>query len=113
MKNLKVLILLLLFVLGMFLLENIPPERASAQLVMVDKVVKITKVDIQRSRLEVGTTSKGDETMMYVLVDGFTKVTHDGNPISWKQLRKGQLIRVVGGLTFELRISAKKIMVVQ
>jgi|GEM_PF-5146260 len=113
MKNWKVTLFFTLFVLGFFLFTMLPPEPASAQLVMVDKVVKITKVDLVRNRLEVGTTSKGDETMLYLLIDGNTKVTHDGSPMSWKELRKGQLIRVVGGLTLELRISAKKIMVIQ
>ena len=110
MRNLKVYAL---FILGLLLLTLLPPELASAQIVMVDKCVKITKVDIERNRLEVGGTGQNDETTLYVLIDGYTKVTHDGKPMSWKQLRKGQLVRVQGGLTLEMRISAKKITLIQ
>jgi hypothetical protein len=83
-----------------------------AQLVPVDKRVRIVKVDINRSRLEVTETDK-EKTMLYVVIDGYTKVTYQGKPISWTTLKKGQLLRVKGGLRIDGKIRAKDIYLIR
>jgi len=88
------------------------PSRHLAQLVPVDKRVKIVNVDTKRSRLEVTETDK-EKTQLYVVIDGYTKVTHQGKEIRWTSLVKGQLIRVKGGLRIDGKIRARDIQLIK
>ncbi|MCL5773573.1 MAG: hypothetical protein M1536_04260 [Firmicutes bacterium] len=86
----------------------------TAQLVLVEKRVKIIRVDINRSRLEVAETGRGDTTtLLYVVIDGYTKVWHLNKRINWKSLKKGQLIMVKGGLRWDGKIKANDIYLIK
>ena len=45
----------------------------------------------------------------YILVNGFTKVLHQGQPSDWKDIPAGTIINVHGALTWDMKVKAQKI----
>jgi len=111
-RRVLVLALLVLFptVVG-FLLA---PSRADAQLVVVVKRYRVVGVEASRSVIRVvpadqesneGSGSEvrvGADTRMYVF-------DHEIPSFSWRLLQPGMKITVHGGLTWDLKVKAKKI----
>ena len=105
----KRIILLSAFILVCFVFAMYP---ADAQLIIHNAVHKIKKVDLKKNRLEVeNAESPNPQNVMYVLIDNNTVVNMHGKQISWTQLKPGMIIRVEGGVQFDIHIKAKKIWV--
>ncbi len=87
---------------------------AQAQLIVSDKLLKVVKVDEIKNRIEItGTENKPDNTTGYIYLDGRTKVHRDGETFDWKQLRRGWIIRVRGGVRFDMNVNARDIWVIE
>lgn len=87
---------------------------AFAQLIIVDRNLKVVKVDTLKNRIEItGVDEKPDKTRGYVFVDGTTTVLKDDKPFDWKKLEKGWIIRVKGGVRVDTNVNAKKIWVIR
>lgn len=85
---------------------------ASAQLVTVDRTYQVVRVDEALNRIEV-TAVGGDTTSAYVLVNGYTQVTRQGQPVSWKVIPPHTIINVHGGLTWDMKVHAQRIWYLQ
>lgn len=100
--------------LAILLLAAFSVSAAQAQLIENDKLLKVVKVDTDKSRIEIcSTESKPDKTTGYVYLDGKTKCNKDGKAFDWKKLEKGWIIRVKGGVRFDMNVNAKEIWVVK
>src|SRR5579862_701243 len=81
---------------------------ANAQLVSVDRTYKVVRTDLMQNRIEVAAVD-ADTTSAYILVNGYTKVTRQGQPADWKAIPVGTIINVHGSLTWDMKVKAQKI----
>lgn len=79
------------------------------QLVSVHKIYRVNRVDVPKHRVEVHYLN--DQTVtLFVNVNSKTQVLNrQHHAMSWRQLRKGDVIRVKGGLEAGGQISGKTI----
>jgi hypothetical protein len=104
----------IIFLLSLALLAAFAVSTARAQLIENDKLLKVVKIDTDKSRIEICSTSdKPDRTTGYVFVEGKTICHKDGKDFDWKKLEKGWVIRVRGGVRFDMNVNAKEIWVVK
>ncbi|MFP4498345.1 MAG: hypothetical protein ACLFQV_09065 [Vulcanimicrobiota bacterium] len=87
---------------------------AFAQLIIADGEHKVVKVDTIKNRIEITSVeSKPDNTAGYIYVDGNTTTTKNGKLFDWKKLKKGWIIRVKGGVRFDMNVNAREIFVIK
>ena len=106
-----------IFIISLFLLSLLLvflfARQAQAQLVTVDKSVKVVKTDREKWRIEItAIDKKPDVATDYVFILEETECIKDGKPFNWEDIQKGWVIRVKGSLRFDTHINAKKIWVV-
>lgn len=82
---------------------------ARAQLVIAKIKGTVNKVDVARNRLEVVQEGNSPDNVTYVVIDGFTKVSHNNRYVDWKQIPVGSKIKVEGGMQWDMKMKAKKI----
>lgn len=106
--RLSAFLILFCFLLGILLTASV-----QAQLILENMKVKIVKVDKVKNRLEVRVHDGGNKDVQYVLIDGNTKFSHKEKPVSlaraWQTFKPGMMIRVKGGITWDLKLKAKYI----
>lgn len=79
-----------------------------AQLVLVDQKMRVTKVDKVKNRLE-ATNADRSSGITYILIDGSTKVHRKDRLVPWTQIQSGMIIRVKGGMTWDMKVKARDI----
>ena len=72
------------------------------------EVYKVLKVDEQKMRIEVCRPDQG-KTQTYILISMETKVYQNDAEIKWTQIQPNSVIKVEGGMTWDLKVKAKKI----
>ena len=83
---------------------------AQAQLVNVHTQYKVVQVDPGHNRLVVESLGqKGNMPQWFVDCNGDTQVSYNGHPISWQQVRAGDVIEVNGGVSWNGHIKGKSI----
>jgi len=107
--NRRLVRLLVLLILVGFVCSLITILPAQGQLVIAKIKGTVKKVDTARSRLEVVQEGNSEDNITYVLVDGFTKVSHNGRLVNWTKIPLGAKIKVEGGMTWDMKMKAKKI----
>ncbi|MHB2019743.1 MAG: hypothetical protein ACYCW6_22605 [Candidatus Xenobia bacterium] len=90
------------------LLLLVPSAAAQAQLVSVDKTFRVVRTDTLQNRIEVSPVDGGN-TQTYILVNGYTRVTKQGQSVDWKDIPAGTIINVHGALTWDMKVKAQKI----
>jgi len=101
-------------IIAIFMLVLTAFSVARAQLVVVDRKMKVVKTDPVKYRIEItGVDDKPDRSTGYVYVPGDTKCHKDGKLIDWKDLKKGWVIRVKGGVRMDMQVKAEEIWVVK
>lgn len=90
------------------------PSPAEAQLIVVNKRYRVVSVEAARSVIRVMPADKEDDgsagSEVHVAAD--TKMYVFDQPIpsfSWRLLQKGMKITVQGGLTWDMKVKARKI----
>jgi|GEM_PF-2876687 len=107
-KNIYIyLIFLFIFVFALFFLNTKP---AKAQLVVIGNKYSVTKMDIPKRRFEARLNSK-KAGVYYVLIRKNTVVLQNGEIVQWTKIKPGDIVTIEGGLTWDLKIKAKKIII--
>ncbi|MFH1454629.1 MAG: hypothetical protein ABIH00_11725 [Armatimonadota bacterium] len=107
MKKITYICLIIFVFTAVFAVTNIEPSYS--QLVIIGGKYEVTKVDHPKRRLE-ALNYKKKAGIVYILIDGNTKVVHpDGTPTLWTKIKTGDIVTVYGGLTWDIKIKAKKI----
>lgn len=101
-------ICLIIFILTILFSSVTGIVPARAQLIVVGTKYLVKKVDIPKRRLE-AVNYKKKAGIVYILVDGNTNILQDGKPAQWTKIKVGDIVYVSGGLTWEMKIRAKKI----
>jgi len=95
--------------IGGLLLWGLSLATAHAQLVLVNEKYRVKKVDTKMSRLEVLPVDSTIKNITYVLVDGYTICSHKGKVVDWTDIEPETIVRVKGGLQWDMKIKAYKI----
>ena len=94
-------------------LAGVTTVKVQAQLVVQNMKVKIVKVDRAMNRLEVRVHEGGNTNIQYVLIDGNTKFSHKNKQLTldqaWSQFKPNMIVRVKGGMTWDIKVKAKSI----
>lgn len=80
----------------------------SAQMLITSGEYKVVKVDTEKMRIEVCRPDK-NETQTYVLISTETRCYHENKLVPWTEIKKDTIIRVEGGMTWDIKIKAKTI----
>lgn len=103
-------IFLTIFILTI-LFSFLTVKTSRAQLIVIGHKYEVAKVDIPKRRLE-ALNYKKKAGIIYVLINGKTKVARqNGEQADWTKIKVGDIITVYGGLTWDLKIRAKKIVI--
>ena len=97
------------FILCFLLLAAFAFQSANAQLVNINEKYKVNKVDTKLSRLEVMPLDRSVKNVAYVKIDGYTICSHNQQIVKWTEIKPGMVIRVKGGLKWNMEIKASKI----
>jgi len=101
-------IFLLTFICGL-ILTALSLQKAQAQLVLVNEKFRVSKVDVKMSRLEVLPVDGDIKTITYILVDGYTICSHKNRIVDWTEIQPDTVIRVRGGMQWDMKVKAYKI----
>lgn len=103
-------IYLILFGILFFALFFINIKPAKAQLMVIGNKYRVVKVDVGKKRLEAMLNSK-KAGVYYILIRKNTVVFQNGEAVQWTKIKPGDVVTVDGGLTWDLKIKAKKIII--
>ncbi len=107
MKKVSILLLLIAMV-------GLSVGVAKGQLIIEDKLYKVVKVVPEKYHIEItGLDEDPNVTRGYIFIPGNVKCYKEGKPFDWRKLKKGWIIRVKGGLRWDLKQKAEKIWVVK
>lgn len=105
-KNIYIcLILSFIFIFTLFFINT---KEARAQLLVIGNKYRVTKVDVPKRRFEARLNSK-KAGVYYILIRKNTIVLQDGQAVPWTKIKPGDIVTIDGGLTWDLKIKAKKI----
>lgn len=104
MRSVKITALLLATLVGL------SAQPSNAQLVAVTKQYRVRKLDPMHNRIEV-TYLTTEDPVLFVEVDGLTHVLRGSQVVPWTDLQPGSTVTVKGGLTMDLKVHARTIII--
>ena len=101
--------LFLLVFMGTLILTALSFQSAQAQLILVNEKFRVSKVDEKMSRLEAMPVDRTVKDITYIVIDGYTICSHKGKIVDWTTIKPETVIRVRGGLQWDMKVKAYKI----
>ncbi|MBI2251711.1 MAG: hypothetical protein HYU63_02985 [Armatimonadetes bacterium] len=104
----KIYKILLFSFLFSILIPLINISVVQAQLILVNDKYDVIKIDIPKNRIE-ALNYKKKAGIVYILIDGYTKIYQNEKSVPWTRIKVRDVIRVKGGVTWDFKVKAKEI----